>query len=200
MTETVSEYAIPNELDINEAVQAFAAAYGYLETAMSQLLQAFPGHDVPSNVLLKVVVLNRLYSTNIFAVDAAAKHIVDHAAQITAGIESGDPEVIPLLAHMQMPDGKTRYNFSFATKYCSWHNRAAFPIYDSRAERYLWNVQCQRNFMQREMKRSELWFYASFKNVVNTFQNYYHLEQFDYKQIDQYLWTNGVEMPSAKPL
>ncbi|HEX7422960.1 MAG TPA: hypothetical protein VF311_03600, partial [Terriglobales bacterium] len=54
-------------------------------------------------------------------------------------------------------DGLRKY-FSFATKFCSWHNPAAYPIYDGNVElQLLSKIQaCQKVAFTRFPSESEL--------------------------------------------
>ncbi|ALL03240.1 hypothetical protein SanJ4211_1153c [Streptococcus anginosus] len=44
-----------------------------------------------------------------------------------------------------------------------------------------------------KFKNADLKDYQQFKNLILTFRSYYGLEQFNLKQIDQYLWQLGKE-------
>lgn len=60
-----------------------------------------------------------------------AKVIKD--AAIDPLLESGDPKVVGKITKVTYT-GKTRWNYSFATKYCSWHRADRYPIFDSRVD------------------------------------------------------------------
>jgi len=98
-----------------------------IEEAITVLMSQFPRNEDIRHVLLKVTTINALYSTNIYAVIVLAEHIVHY--NIDSLLASGDPEALELVARIQFKgDRKERHNYSFASKYCSWHNQAAFPI------------------------------------------------------------------------
>lgn len=97
------------------------------EESLALLLSHFPENNEVTHVLLKVATLNQLYGTNIFAVQMVASHIVD--LRIDTYLRSGSLQVVDLIAKVKIGD-KVRNNFSFATKYCSWHNPNTYPIYD----------------------------------------------------------------------
>jgi hypothetical protein len=83
----------------------------------------FPHNTVTSHVLLKVVVLNTLYSTRIRDIDVEplAQHIV--RLNIDPPLDQGDLCAVERIYNC--PPLKMYY--CFATKFCSWHNPTAYP-------------------------------------------------------------------------
>jgi len=146
----------------------------------------FPDNTAVENVLLKVVVLNSLYGTGILAVTRVAEHIRE--LEIDPLIQAGQPEAVELIGRVRIGD-KMRYNYSFATKYCSWHNRSAYSIYDRFVEQVLWDYRRQDRFS--EFHRQDLLDYERFRQVVIDFRQHYRLTAFDLKDIDKFLWLAG---------
>jgi hypothetical protein len=68
------------------------------EGAISALLKLFPDNKDYKGVLLKCVVINSLYYTQIRAITNAAKHIV--ALNIDAGLERGDTQLVDQIARL----------------------------------------------------------------------------------------------------
>lgn len=97
----------------------------WLKDALSVLVRHFPRNVELPHVLLKVVALNKLYSTNILDVETVARPIT--GLRIDAPLSGGSSQAVDLIASVRIA-GKVRYNLSFATKYCSWHNPTAYPI------------------------------------------------------------------------
>jgi hypothetical protein len=95
------------------------------EEALRELWERFPKNSRVAHVLLKVVVLNELYKPRVRAIDL--KPLASHIAGL--GIDGllavGSPNAADLI--MRCPAVTSQY-FSFASKYCSWHNPAAYPI------------------------------------------------------------------------
>jgi hypothetical protein len=155
------------------------------ECALSKLFRLFPKNTVLEEVLLKVVALNGLYRTRILAnnIEAVVKHILKRTTD--AQLQAGQSEAVDLIASVRL--GKQeRYNYSFATKYCSWHNQQAYPIYDKRVDEILWGYRKQDQFA--EFQRQDLGEYDEFKRVIMTFRTHYHLQEFDFKSLDKFLW------------
>lgn len=83
-----------------------------------------------------------------------------------------------------MINGKASHtdHYSFANKYCSFHNSDTFPIYDSYVDSILWHYQNAEHFCI--FKRNELKDYPKFKRIIRSFQRYFGLERYTVKQLD----------------
>lgn len=97
------------------------------EEALKLLFTQFPRNTDISEVLLKALTLNKLYSARVrdIDVDPLARHIA--SLRIDPLLVEGSPSAVDVISKC---DGLRQY-FSFASKYCSWHNASAYPIYDS---------------------------------------------------------------------
>ena len=187
---------IPTTQLIQNACQRFDSDNKLVEKALEQLKQQFPENTEVSHVLLKVLVLNKLYNTRINDVDVPrlAMHIVDLG--VDEPIKQGDPSVV---WSMFMCDGLRKY-YSFATKFCSWHNPESYPIYDGYAEECLWAYRKrpanQEGFAQ--FRRQDCWYYDKYKKVVSAFRTHYKLDHFTFKEIDKFLWQTGERIKMQK--
>jgi len=168
---------------IQSYIRRFDKEGGAVERALSKLFRLFPKNTALEDVLLKVVTVNSLYRTNIFATDQVAEHIL--GLNIDPLLKKGQSDAVDLIACVQLGN-RERYNYSFATKYCSWHNQGAYPIYDRRVDAILWGYRNQDQFA--EFQRQALWEYDEFKRVITTFRKHYKLEAFDFKALDKFLW------------
>jgi hypothetical protein len=174
------------------ACDEFDQENGVVEEALKALFGHYRDNTAHHHVLLKVVALDRLYWTNIFAVHDVARHIYGQAQYIDSAIADGSADVIDRIAKVTIrSSGKVRYNYSFATKFCSWHNSEAYPIWDSRVDRYLWTLQKQDHFAPSFSANADLWGYLKFRTVVEAFRNFYGLGSFSFKDIDKFLWSEG---------
>jgi hypothetical protein len=176
---------------VDEAIKKFDEENAVVEDALKKLFTQYPANTNLSHVLLKVVALNRLYSTQIFAVVDVAQHIHRNGTEIDSSLAIGSPEVVDKIAKVTISkSGKERNNFSFATKYCSWHNPESYPIFDTQVDRYLWSLQKQAHFAEFFIK-NEFWDYSEFRKVMIAFRTVYGLESFTFKDIDKFLWLYG---------
>ena len=157
-----------------------------VENALSELFRRYPSNQSLPEILIKVATLNSLYGTNIYATVKVANHILSR--NIDAKLQQKSLELIDEIALVAIGN-KTRRNYSFATKYCHWHQPEEYLIYDSYVEQVLWSYQNQDNFMI--FKRNELQKYPRYKEVVEGFRLYYGLRQFSFRELDKFLWLYG---------
>jgi len=186
----------PTKQAIMEYLDKWMRLPGYTaqEDALQLLFQeTFPCNTSLSEVLVKCSTLNDFYGTNIFRVFPLAKYIV--SLNIDSRLTAGDPQLVNdiSLGHgIKSKSGKELRLFSFASKYCSHHNPLDFPIFDSYVEKLLIHFRNADRFSS--FRNDELRDYLVFKRVILDFRKTYHLQDFDLKQIDQYLWQLGKDV------
>jgi len=158
-----------------------------VEATLKKLLKQFPKNTVITHVLSKVVVLDGLYHTHLLAKDykCLAEHIVKHG--IDKKLAKGIPDVVEEIANCP---GMKHY-LSFATKYCSWHNRKAYPIYDSHV------VRCLRAYNQEErfadFSLEGLKDYMTLIKTINSFRKHYRLDKnLTFRDLDKFFWLIGA--------
>jgi len=158
------------------------------ENALVELFEVFPKNQTLEHILLKVAALNSLYNTNIYATYTVAEHI--HRLNIDPKLAAHSLDLVNEIA-VVIISGKTRRNYSFASKYCSWHLPEIYPIYDNIVEYMIWNYQKSDQFMR--FRRNELQDYVRYREIIGVFRNFYSLEQYSFKEIDKFLWSYGRE-------
>ncbi len=178
--------------EVTRASKKFDEEYGPTEWIVTELFEKFPQNTDFSEVVVKTKVLNVLYGTQIRAVNIVARHICRLA--IDADLRAGNPEIVDVIAKVQLSD-KIRNNFSFASKYCHWHNPAAYPIYDGNVEACLWFYRKQDGFATFARNGYD---YPEFVRRVNAFRDFYCLTSFGYKQLDKLLWYLGDTLVSNR--
>ncbi|MHB8831217.1 MAG: hypothetical protein ACYC44_03840 [Patescibacteria group bacterium] len=184
-----------NEL-VNEYIDKFNNdERDYLaDQAIINLFEKFPENKKLEDILLKISVINDLYSTNIFGTFIMAKHI--QRLQIDNALLAGDPTIVNKIAvghGISKPKGKGDRNFySFATKYCNWHNKDAYPIYDSFVHKILIAYRNKDSFSIFE--EDDLKDFTKFRQIITDFQNRYSLMRHNLKEIDKFLWIYGQEI------
>jgi hypothetical protein len=182
---------VPDPVLVRDACDRFDRENEVTEKALSDLFDAYPANCDPSRVLLKVVALNSLYSTRILAVLKLAAHIAGQGAAIDAALAAGSPEAVDSIARISMGE-KDFIFYSFATKYCNWHQPNLYPIFDSRVDKYLWLLKKQGLFQSQDFSsRQDLYSYPSFCSIMTAFRNQFGLASFTFKQIDKFLWSQG---------
>jgi len=163
--------------------------YHLQEVALNKLFfDLCPDNKDLSEILLKVSVLNDFYSTNIFKVFPVAKRILE--LQVDDRLQRGDRTLVEDIQEVEI-SGKKNNFYSFATKYCSHHKPLDFPIYDSYVDevlRYFRNVDGFTNFSNCDLRN-----YPRFKSILEEFRKFYHLDKYNLKQLDMYIWQLGKE-------
>jgi hypothetical protein len=191
-----TDIQVPTAERVKTAIEKFDRDNELVELTLRELFRQYPSNSDARHVLLKVVAVNSLYHTCIFALDTVARHIHENYKAIDAAIAAGSPEVVDLIAHVKV-NGKIHNFFSFATKYCSWHKPSAYPVYDSHVDHYLWSLQQQSRFSS--FLHPDLWSYPRFVNIIKDFQTAYGLSAFSFKEIDQFLYQEGTPKVSDLP-
>ncbi len=163
------------------------------EAVLKELFtQTLPYNQSIDDIILKAAALNTVYNTRITSIYPVAHRIL--SLGIDQRLQAGDEKLVnELMGVDYMINGKASHtnHYSFASKYCSFHNSDAFPIYDSYVDSILWhykNAECFCIF-----KRNELKDYPKFKRIIRAFQRHFGLEQYTVKQLDQYLWQFGKD-------
>ena len=160
--------------------------YFLAEEAIIDLVEKFPSNKEFKHVLLKVSVINNLYATNIFATFQMAHHI--HSLNIDFHLAVHSTEIVDKIAAAKFSD-KSRNVFSFASKYCSWHDQENYPLFDAYVEKLLLAYRAKDKYAR--FRHSDLRRYSRYKTIVSTFREHYNLTQFSFKELDKFLWLYG---------
>lgn len=184
---------------VKAAGKTFDEKYRVFEDALKGLLEHYPNNIKTEDVLLKVITLNDLYSTHIPLYGnriPTVWDVVDHIVKrrIDSDLDSGSTDLVYDIAKTEIQN-KVHFNYSFATKYCSWHRQDLFPIYDSRVDEYLWYSQ-DHGWID-PFKREELKIYKRLKETITEFQDKCGLGEFNFKQIDKFLYFEGGKLLEA---
>lgn len=163
--------------------------YRLQEDALNKLFfELCPKNADISDVLLKASTLNNFYSTNIYSIYPVAKHIC--SLDIDSRLKAGDVTLVRDIQYLTI-SGTQKNFYSFASKYCSHHNPLEYPIYDSFVDEILRYFRNRDGFS--EFQDGDLKDYAKFKSILIDFSNFFGLNKYNLKQIDQYVWQLGKE-------
>src|SRR5580658_4054259 len=135
----------PSPKAVKAACEKFDHENALIEQSLAELFRQYPRNGDIRHILLKVVAVHSLDHTHIFPLDAVARHIYTDIPEIDSALADGSPEIIEKIAKVAI-HGKQYNLYSFATKYCSRHNPAAYPVYDLRIEHALCELQKQSHF------------------------------------------------------
>lgn len=185
----------PSEEELKRYLQKWAGLQNYVEHERS--LEMIFREDVEfrkntdlKHVIIKCSVLNDFYATNIYQIEPIARKIC-LIPDIDARLAAGDVELVEEIATVE---GVKNRNYSFATKYCSHHNPEAFPIYDRYVADVLWFLKKQyADIFDFDSKNDLKNSYLTFKRAIESVRTHFGLENYTFKQIDQYLWQLGKD-------
>ena len=181
----------PSIVEVEKYLQRWNSLENYVlqENSLDQLFfETYPNNKDIKEILIKASSLNDFYSTNIFSIFPVAKHIL--SLDIDKRLKQGDEALVNDIAKIQI-NGKNKFFYSFATKYCSHHSPLVFPIYDSFVEKVLLYFKKKDNFA--EFTKSDLKEYKKFKEILIKFKEYYDIDKYSLKDIDKYIWQLGKE-------
>lgn len=173
---------IPN---LDDAISFYKEIEGNpQDNALTKLFkQLCPNNTDIDDIMIKCSALNDFYSTNIFNVTRVAEHIFQK--DIDARLAMGDPTLVEEIGRIS----EKKYFYSFATKYCAFHQPALYNIYDSHVHNILMHFGKRDKYAHHTHK--SLRDYPCFKEAVSQFQKHYHLESLSAWELDKYMWMLG---------
>ncbi len=195
LRETLEHIKKPSTELIDKYIKLFNNDLGYkcTDDAINKLFSVFPNNNEVEYILLKISVINDLYSTNIFATFKMAEHI--QKLDIDRMLRVGNLDVVSQIATghgIRRKKTNTELNlYSFATKYCSKHNQDIYAIYDSFVEKIL--IAFKRKFKFSDFKRTDLKDFRKFKRILDEFIKHFDLQNHSLREIDNFLWIYGKE-------
>jgi hypothetical protein len=155
------------------------------DRALRALAERFPSLDADA-VLLKVVAVNTLYGTRVFAFMRMAEHVEAVISQVD--LTGAGPELVERVARLPpaSPDEQTRRHHSFASKFTHFFIDAErFPILDSYAETMVRYHLDRTSCVSDEEHR-----YLAFAQNVATLKRLSRLTCSG-RELDRYLWLAG---------
>lgn len=180
---------------INEILKIYSVEEGNeLNENLIKLFKIFNNDKNKSNVLIKVALLNKLYSTGIYNINP----VVDKIIKIS--ISESNPktitdyiEFVDKISKVNWTNNKGKYfernNLSFSSKYVHFLSDFEIPIFDS----YIWIIingyLGQKNKEKISFKKP-----SNFKEFYKTFDKFktdLGLENFSNYDIDKFLWQYG---------
>jgi hypothetical protein len=178
------DYVMQQQRDNKNKTDYFEA-----DTTVNLVFSQWPKNSDKDQVLSKVLVLDSLYSTSVYYPDALAEHII--SLSIDGDMQNGDPTLVERIASVNVGKGPIRY-YSFATKYCSFHNPSAYHIFDSYIEKLVWAYQ--KSFKFSSFRRYEpQTSYDCFAAVLSDLVAHFGLEGLSKKALDKFLWIEGMK-------
>lgn len=185
-------------------------AYTEQEKILCNLFKKYPANTNFEEVVYKITILDSFYSTNLrfndktLTADKDNKSGIIEVANIILGIkdfdervERGHIELVDQIVNTAKQDKNMKSVYSFATKYCSFHNSEKYPICDNFVKEELKYYRNQK-VSEFKFQNKDLENYREFVKVVKNFKEIFNLEKYSFKQIDQYLWLVGKRRSAEK--
>jgi hypothetical protein len=148
------------------------------DRALHTLQETLPGFDIEAT-LLKVVAVNQLYGTNVYAVARMAQHVTQ-VMQNASGME--DTDLVEELAALN-----GRKHRSFASKFAHFFiDMERFPIFDSFAVKMV-----TYHLGARGLARDSAHPYRVFVENICRLKKYAGLS-YTTRELDRYLWLAGL--------
>jgi len=197
-----SKLITPTPERVEAACVQFNHEYAVSEKALRDLFDQHPSNSDIHHVFLKVVALNFLYSTRILLYSDKVRDVgdvADHINRIHQEIDAAlhghapKPEIVDRIANIHIQGKRDMNCFSFATKYCSWHDPESYPIWDSRVDVYLRCLQKQED-RGDDFRLKGNWNYSDFLAVMTRLKKRYGLDSISFKDIDKFLWLEGERL------
>ena len=135
-------------------------------------------------VLLKVRLINKLYSTSIRAEYQVACEIARRGQELDADLQQGSSNAIQLIAECGRGNRRER---SFASKFAHFHQPTRFAIRDRYVNRALDALHLPPTPPPGANIAQD---YLAFHDKVKAIAEEWHLE---ITQVDQYLWLRGAK-------
>jgi len=171
--------------------QQFAGDPNYygVETSLRLLFNSWPRNSKIDEVLAKASCLDRLYSTNVYAIVPMAEQIV--SLEIDTALDVGDPDIVERIATLKLETSERRH-YSFATKYCSFSRPDRYHIFDGQVNWLL--QQYRKRFKFAKFDQDALFDYRSFAAVLSEFVKVFGLTELSKKELDKFLWIEAGEI------
>ena len=203
------KFQLPNKRSIDDACVQFDSdsETRIVESALSDLFGKYPDNTNEAQILLKVVALNDLYSTQLPMRAPDRPNVFDIAKAILKlnvdrEFNNCSLTIVNSISTTEIEGKRQVRRFSFATKYANWHKPDAYQIWDRNVQNYL---TCLKRYhptdwdsFSQGFKLSAAWGYREFHELMLRFRDNYGLQAVSFKNLDKFLWIHGVPEASSQ--
>ena len=159
-----------NKIEIAKSIYEKLSRWKLVNKILTDFFNENKLNNSKEIILIKVALVDSFYKTNLKDQISIAEHIFS-LPSLDEDIAKGDIEVVERIAQQK------KYFVSFASKFCHFHNKNSFPIYDS--------------YVCLALKKLLGWKgrkYGDFFAAINKFRNDNNLNGVKYEDIDKFLW------------
>ena len=165
---------LDQHIEASRMLHAMVPSWETTDRALDAVAKSFPKDDLAS-CLVKVVTVNSLYNTNVYAVWRMAEHVQQVLAD--PGRPTG-PKLVDCIAALE-----NRNHRSFASKYTHFFLDPEYPILDQ----YVLKMLAYHLGHRQVSPKDYVEFHGWFKKLSSLCDG-----QYSTKDIDQYLWMAGM--------
>ena len=164
----------PRNIEAAKELYEMLGDWKLANEVISSYFQDHPGNTKEHST--KVVLVNSLYFAGIREPLRMVRHILELHG-LDAKLEVGEVEAVERIAKVDW------YYVCFASKYAHFHNKTAFPIFDSFAVAAMAQLQ--------ERGRRSFPSYTKFFETIKAFREQAGLTSVSWENFDKYLWLYG---------
>jgi hypothetical protein len=198
----VYSLSCPTESEVNKYLDIWNGTENFYkpEEALRKLFKnegCYANNKNEDGVLIKIYALNKAYGVFMLDQVRMAKYITSQ--NIDDDLYVGDLAIVDKIriGHNIRNKQDTEINFySFATKYCSFHNPDKYPIFDSNVERAL--KYFKKHCSDFTFNNTDLRVYKEFVNIIKRFQKVFDFD-ISFRDTDKYLYLVGRELNENLP-
>jgi hypothetical protein len=182
------EMTLPTQENIEVAIKIYdeIPSWKQADRVIVSYFGQHPSNSEESTVVIKVVLVNSLYITNIWKPLLMADHILN-LQNLDEQLQAGNIYAVDRIANLATIGRKF---ISFASKYAHFSNMVAYPMYD----KYV------RISMGRFLKRNNytVGAYERFFNDIESICGRARLACVSWDELDKYLWLYGQKVALDK--
>lgn len=162
------------------------------------VMNKYLGNESLKSTLEKCKIINSCYHARVSNEHLSKLSEILNGNDIRKLIKDGEIKIVQKVAKISK-EITGKYYYCFITKYCSWHNPEAFPIFDNIVFRVLKLINIEHNFLLYR-KGTQLEpnggddknYYQNYVNVIkNSSKLFEACPDINFRNIDRYFWMKG---------
>lgn len=164
-----------NKIEIAKRIYEMLPRWNLVNKILTDFFIKYKSNTSKEIVLIKIALVNSFYKTNLRDEISLADHIFN-LNYLDDDITKGDIKAVERIANFN-----NKYFVSFASKFCHFHNKKSFPIYDS--------------YVRLALKRLVGWKgrqFNEFFEAITKFRNDNNLTDISFEDVDKFLWLYGL--------
>ncbi len=185
---------------LSACANAFDSLYSLHDGVVASVFRTYPRNRKQDEVEVKINTLNGFYQTRIWDVGRVARHIV--RLDMDRLLPRGDLTAVDLIrkGHGMAAKGRKESDlYSFATKYCHWHQESLYPMYDRYVSIALRRIARRIPWQNgRRVSDEELGDILFLVQTINALKVELSLAWPGFKRIDQALWALGTVLDDRR--